>query len=96
LRVSSIVFRQVSEALTNVERHAAATRVQVTVKSTDGAIHGLVIDNGRGFVVSERDLLPGHLGLLALNERSLLAGGWTKIDSEPGIGTQVEFWMPRA
>ena len=83
-----------AEALTNVERHAAATRVQVSVKSVDGAIHGLVIDNGRGFVVSKRDHLPGHLGLLALNERSLLAGGWTKIESEPGVGTKVEFWMP--
>jgi signal transduction histidine kinase len=90
----SMVFRQVAEALTNVEKHAAATSVKVSVKSIDGAIHGLVLDNGRGFVVSERDHLPGHLGLLALNERSLLAGGWTKIESEPGLGTKVEFWMP--
>jgi signal transduction histidine kinase len=90
----SMVFRQVAEALTNVEKHAAATSVKVSVKSVDGAIHGLVLDNGRGFVVSERDHLPGHLGLLALNERSLLAGGWTKIESKPGLGTKVEFWMP--
>jgi len=92
----SMVFRQVAEALTNVEKHAAATSVKVSVKSVDGAIHGLVLDNGRGFVVSERDHLPGHLGLLALNERSLLAGGWAKIESEPGLGTKVEFWMPTA
>jgi signal transduction histidine kinase len=90
----SMVFRQVTESLTNVEKHAAATRVQLSVKAVDGAVHGLVIDNGRGFVVSERDRLPGHLGLLALNERSLLAGGWTKIESEPGLGTRIEFWMP--
>lgn len=64
------------------------------MKSEDGAIHGLVLDNGRGFVVSERNHLPGHLGLLALNERSLLAGGWTKIESKPGLGTKVELWMP--
>jgi signal transduction histidine kinase len=91
-----MVFRQVSEALNNVEKHAAATRVEVSVKTVDGAIHGLVVDNGRGFVVSERDHLPGHLGLLALNERSLLAGGWTRVESEPGVGTRVEFWMPKA
>jgi signal transduction histidine kinase len=53
-----------------------------------------VLDNSREFVVSERDHLPGHLGLLALNERSLPAGEWTKIESEPGLGTQVEFWNP--
>jgi signal transduction histidine kinase len=90
----SMVFRQVAEALTNVEKHAAATSVKVCVKSMDGAVHGLVLDNGRGFVVSERDHLPGHLGLLALNERALLAGGWAKVESEPGLGTKVEFWMP--
>jgi signal transduction histidine kinase len=66
------------------------------VKAVDGAVHRLVIDNGRGFVVSERDRLPGNLGLLALNERSLPAGVWTKIESEPGLGTRIEFWMPIA
>jgi signal transduction histidine kinase len=90
----SMVYRQVTEALSNVEKHAAATRVQLSLKMVDGAVYGLVVDDGRGFVVSERDHLPGHLGLLALNERALLAGGWTKIESEPGIGTRVEFWMP--
>jgi signal transduction histidine kinase len=92
--LKSMVFRQIAEALTNVEKHAEATRVHVSVRRVDGAVHGQVVDNGRGFVVSERDHLPGHLGLLALNERALLAGGWTKIDSEPGVGTTVEFWMP--
>jgi signal transduction histidine kinase len=53
-----------------------------------------VLDNGRGFVVSERDHLPRHLGLLALRERSLLAGGWAKIESEPCLGARVEFRMP--
>jgi signal transduction histidine kinase len=88
------IFRQVAEAVTNIEKHASATRVQVTLKRDDGAVYGLIVDNGRGFVVSEREHLPGHLGLLALHERSLLAGGWTRIESEPGRGTKVEFWIP--
>ena len=92
--VKSIVFRQIAEAITNVEKHAAATQVQVVVTVDDGGLHGLVVDNGRGFVVAERDHLPGHLGLLTLNERALLAGGWCKITSEPGKGSQVEFWIP--
>jgi signal transduction histidine kinase len=92
--IKSVVFRQVSEAVTNVEKHAAATRVMVKVKAEGGGISGLVIDNGRGFVVEERDHLPGHLGLLSLTERSLLAGGWCTITSEPGKGTKVEFWIP--
>jgi len=94
--IKSIVFRQVSEALNNVEKHAAATRVQVIVRARDGGIHGIVVDDGRGFVVDERDHLPGHLGLLALRERALLAGGWCEVTSEPGSGTTVEFWVPSA
>ena len=90
----SMVFRQVAEALTNVEKHAGAREVRITLKHQDGAILGVVSDNGRGFVVSERDHLPGHLGLLALNERAVLAGGWTRVTSEPGAGTTVEWWMP--
>jgi signal transduction histidine kinase len=92
--IKSIVFRQVSEALTNIEKHAAATRVQVAVKERDGGIHGEVVDDGRGFVVAERDQLPGHLGLLAMRERALLAGGWCEVTSEPGNGTRIEFWIP--
>jgi signal transduction histidine kinase len=88
------IFRQVAEALTNIEKHASATRVQVKLKPDEGAVYGMVVDNGRGFVISEREHLPGHLGLLALKERALLAGGWSRIESEPGRGTKVEFWMP--
>ena len=58
------------------------------------AVHGLVEDNGRGFVVAERNNLPGHLGLLAFKERALMLGGWYKIESQPGAGTKIEFWMP--
>src|SRR3989475_4267146 len=90
----SMLFRQLSEAIANVEKHASATRVTVCLQVHEGGIRGLVQDNGRGFVVADQDRLPGHLGLLALNERALLAGGWNKITSEPGLGTSVEFWLP--
>src|SRR6266581_3047081 len=92
----SMLFRQLTEALTNVEKHASATQVRVSLKVEDGGVRGVVQDNGRGFVVAERDRLPGHLGLLALHERALLAGGWNKVESEPGLGTRVEFWLPIA
>lgn len=93
-QLKSTVFRQVAEAITNVEKHAGATRVEVIVKAAGGGIHGVVVDNGRGFVVAERDHLPGHVGLLSLIERSLLAGGWCNITSEPGTGTTIDFWIP--
>jgi signal transduction histidine kinase len=92
--LKSMIFRQVAEALTNVEKHAGAKHVIVAVRDRDGGIHGQVVDDGSGFVVEERDRLPGHLGLLALKERALLAGGWCEITSVPGEGTKVEFWVP--
>jgi len=90
----SMLFRQLTESIANIEKHAAATRVEIRLHEQAGGVHGEVKDNGRGFVVAERDRLPGHLGLLALHERALLAGGWNKITSEPGLGTTVEFWLP--
>jgi signal transduction histidine kinase len=90
----STIFRQLAEALTNIEKHAVATRVQVRLTASDSGVFGMVEDNGRGFVVAERNNIPGHLGLLAIKERALMAGGWYKIDSQPGLGTRIEFWMP--
>jgi signal transduction histidine kinase len=90
----STIFRQLAEALTNIEKHAGATRVQVRVTANDSGVHGTVLDNGRGFVVAERNNIPGHMGLLAIKERALMAGGWYKIESQPGLGTRIEFWVP--
>jgi|SRR5450759_4201504 signal transduction histidine kinase len=82
--------------LPNIEKHDVTKRVPVSVRVADWAVHGLVVDNGRGLVVAERDRLPGHHGLLGLNERSRRAGGWTRIESEPGLGIRVDFRMPVA
>jgi signal transduction histidine kinase len=92
--VESIVFKNVAEALTNVEKHAHATRVRVTGAALDGGVIVEVADDGTGFVVDECVYVPGHLGLLAMKERAQLVGGWCRIDSEPGAGAKVEFWIP--
>ena len=94
LELRSTLFRQIAEAVNNVERHAEAKHVTVSLKSAEGGVHGVVEDDGKGFNVAERSNLPGHLGLLALRERALMAGGWYKIESQPGAGTRVEFWIP--
>jgi signal transduction histidine kinase len=93
--IEGLVMKNVSEALTNVEKHAYATRVIVAVESMDGGIRVSVTDDGTGFVVAESEHLPGHLGLLAMRERAQLAGGWCHIASEPGAGAKVEFWVPQ-
>jgi hypothetical protein len=82
-----------AEALERFET-AGATRVQVQVVMSDSVIHGVVADDGKGFVVAQRNNLPGNLGLLALKERALMAGGWYEIESQPGLGTRIECWLP--
>ena len=94
LDTKAIVFREVAEAIGNVERHSEAKTVQVSLKVADGGLLGRIRDDGRGFVVTERSDLPGHLGLLGLRERALMAGGRYKIESKPGAGTFIEFWIP--
>ena len=51
-------------------------------------------DNGTGFGIAESLRMPGHIGLVALRERAQLAGGWCRIESDPGTGTTIEFWIP--
>ena len=94
LDVKALLFRQVAEAVGNAERHSKAKKVTVSLKLDDGGIRGVVVDDGEGFSVAERSNVPGHLGLLALRERALMAGGWYNIDSNPGAGTRIEFWIP--
>lgn len=90
----AIVYRNVSEAINNVEKHANATRVSVKAATVNGGIQVEIADDGTGFVVSESLYLPGHLGLVAMRERAQLAGGWCRFESEPGTGTRVTFWIP--
>jgi signal transduction histidine kinase len=92
--VKTNVFRNVSEALNNVEKHSNATRVSLKAEVLDGGISVVISDDGTGFVVAESRFLPGHLGLVAMRERAQLAGGWCRLDSEPGTGTRVSFWIP--
>ena len=92
--VESAIFKNVSEALTNAEKHALATRVKVSAYPADGGIRVVVSDDGKGFVVAESTYVPGHLGLVAMRERAQLAGGRCRIESEPGAGAHVEFWIP--
>lgn len=94
--IEGLVRKNVSEALTNVEKHAHATRVIVAAESMDGGIRVQITDDGTGFVVAESEHLLGHLGLLAMRERAQLAGGWCHITSEPGAGAKVEFWVPQS
>ena len=92
--VGLVILRNVSEAATNVEKHSHATRIRVSARAADGGIRVVVTDDGKGFVVAESTYVPGHLGLTAIRERAQMAGGRCRIESEPGAGARIEFWVP--
>jgi signal transduction histidine kinase len=89
----AILYRLSQEALTNVRRHARASRVEVVLEERGGGYALQVRDDGAGFSTQQRGE-PGHLGLVAMQERAEVFGGWCRIQSAPGAGTTVEVWVP--
>ena len=91
--VASAVFRMLQETLTNVARHAHATRVRVALDVAGDALTLDVADNGRG--ITSEELRGSHsLGLLGLRERALACGGSVSITGHPGLGTTVSLRLP--
>jgi signal transduction histidine kinase len=91
---STALFRVFQELLTNVARHANATRVNVSL--ADGTVLALTVeDNGRGI---REDEIAGRrsLGVLGLRERVLALGGTIDIKGEEGKGTKVSVSIPIA
>ncbi len=95
--VELMLFRIIQEALTNVRRHSAATKVCIKVELTGSSTKVTMSDDGKGFEVPERagDLArTGKLGLAGMEERAQLLGGNLTIDSKPGKGTILTVEVP--
>ena len=85
-------FRIVQEALSNIEKHARASTVDVSIDSTTDGLRVSIRDNGIGFdVIPETGAFArlGRYGILGMQERARLNGGDLQIGSEPGVGTTV-------
>jgi PAS domain S-box-containing protein len=91
--VSTALFRILQESLTNVARHAKATRAEVVLQKQRGRLVLWIRDNGRGFDQADPSLSKS-LGLLGMRERAAILGGQVKISSAPGKGTTVAAWIP--
>ena len=90
---STTVFRILQETLTNVARHASATRVNICLNEETASLVLIVEDNGRG--ITEREISdPKSLGFLGMRERALVFGGEVKISGAPGKGTTVTLRIP--
>ena len=86
----------VNEALSNVARHAAASRAWVDASSgADGSVVVRVRDNGRGFDASIGAPL-GHQGLANMRSRAAGIGASLEVVSDPGSGTTISITLPRA
>jgi signal transduction histidine kinase len=92
----TVVFRVAQESLTNVAKHARASRVQVTIRRLRGAIRMDIRDNGKSFRVHVPSSASRRkrLGLLGMQERVRLVNGKFAVLPKPGKGTTVRVEIP--
>jgi signal transduction histidine kinase len=90
------LYRVAHEALSNVTRHAHATRAGVTIRKLPNAVCMDICDNGRGFDTDPVLFAskPKRLGLLGIRERVEMLGGKFTVESTPGKGTTVHAQIP--
>jgi len=91
---ATAVFRIFQEVLTNVTRHAKATRVDIELRLGDEGLRLKIADNGKGIASAEVQS-QASLGLLGIRERALLFGGGVAIAGTKGKGTIVTLTIPR-
>lgn len=92
----TVLYRVAQESLTNVFKHAQATKVKIRLRQLASAVSMEIIDNGRAFDVPGPDHARGRqpLGLLGMQERVRLVNGQFAIESVPKRGTTVRVEIP--
>lgn len=86
--IELVVYRIAQESLTNVARHAHATRVDLSLTSTDDAVTLRITDDGNG------DVLEEGAGIRGMRERALLIGARLTFTAPPRGGTEVRLVVP--
>jgi signal transduction histidine kinase len=90
---STALFRIFQETLTNIARHADATRVEVVLREKDSGVELTVTDNGKG--ITERQIAdPKSFGLMGIKERVYSLGGTVAISGGKNKGTTVRVSIP--
>ena len=90
---SVALYRIVQESLTNIAKHAKATRVDIFLDLQSDKLILKVNDNGVGFIISQKNK-PNSYGLLGMKERVYLLEGDLLISSKPGEGTTIKVEIP--
>jgi signal transduction histidine kinase len=91
--LSTVVFRIFQESLTNVARHAHATRISIELREERGHLLLQIEDNGCGIQESQV-ASPTSLGLVGMRERAQAFGGKVDVIGVPGLGTTVTVRFP--
>ena len=91
--VETAIFRIVQESLTNVIRHAQATRVDIILSGRASSVAATIEDDGVGFH-SGASTFEEHLGLFGMRERVEMLGGSLSVESSPGKGTTINVEVP--
>ncbi len=87
------LFRVAQESFTNIRRHAAATKVLITLtRQPGGATMLRISDNGKGFDLDT--VAADHFGLEGIRQRAHLLGGTAHVISQPDTGTTLEVILP--
>ncbi len=94
--VETELFRITQEALSNVVKHASASRVTISLTHEDGMLSLVIADDGVGFDPAQLPEATEHggWGLGTMVERAEAAGGHLTVESQPGKGTQLSVRLP--
>lgn len=95
--IELVLYRVAQEALTNMWKHAHATKATVSLKSNAEGIELIVEDNGRGFDTDAENVSDGRglgLGVFGMQERVDLVGGILEVIGRNNPGTRVRAWIP--
>jgi signal transduction histidine kinase len=90
-----VIYRVAQESLQNIAKHSQATRVNLSLQSTDRNIRLSVSDNGAGFGKEAALSKPMSFGLAGMRERARLLAGDLSIRSAPGKGVKVVLTLPQ-
>jgi PAS domain S-box-containing protein len=91
----TIIYRIIQEILTNIGKHADPTALTASIRKESTRVFFTFADNGKGFDTDQTVTLKAKgLGLMAMEERVHILGGFLKIDSQKNIGTRITFHIP--
>jgi len=91
--VEQTLYRCTQEVLSNIDRHAAASKVDITLSTTKQAICLSIHDNGQGFDLQKLNPANNRFGIIGMQERVEALDGLLKIDSQIGHGTTINIEM---